>query len=420
LGNITTGNITSTSVAAGHLVMSGTAPNTTIGDSGDLQYELRADTSYLYVSTGAYGGSNIATPTLTVVGAIDTNYYGVGSNRVRLSGVTSEYWTDIRTSPTVYWFSAATAIPATYVSDDGAGVFSFNIGSRSGYAGSTQYIIYATGASVWKTIPLSSFQTPAFGNANVAAYLAANPQGSGTYSNTNVAAYLTTASITTTGNISAGNVIGTHYGNAIGTTATYTGNVTAANFIGNVTGTLTGNVTGTTPNVQVVAGSYTSTFTNTGTVTMPNVTVTGNVTASGIAPFYAPNRPAFRVYGNTSAVYTANTTISTQVVDYNQGSYYNNNTGIFTAPASGLYHAYGTVRIANNNGLNQVTIVKNNSVTGANVIAFWETDTNTGTAVHFSLTGYAQMSAGDTLRMRVLSGNVNFDSNDSWGVTYIG
>jgi hypothetical protein len=356
----------------------------------------------------------------------------------RTVGSTLEHTGLVRDASVGNWklFSNVTAQPGNTVDFTNAVLDNLELGTVTGtdfkFANGVSILSTVAPSSTYSNANVASYlvdnpQAGTYSNSNVASYLVANPQ-TGTYSNTNVAAYLTIATFTTTGNITAGNVTGTHYGNTIGTTATYTANITAANFIGNlvgtvtgnVTGTLTGNVTGTTPNVDIVAGGYTSTFNNVGTVTMPNVTVAGNVTASGIAPFYAPNRPAFRVYGNTSTVYTAGTTISTQAVDYNQGSYYNNGTGIFTAPSSGLYHAYGTVRIATNNGLNQVTIVKNNTVSGANVIAFWETDTNTGTAVHFSLGGYAQMSAGDTLRMKVLSGNVQFDTNDSWGVTYIG
>jgi len=75
-----------------------------------------------------------------------------------------------------------------------------------------------------------------YSNTNVASYLTANPQ-SGTYSNTNVASYLTTATVTTSGNITAGNLIGTHYGNVIGATATHTGNVTV-NGVTSLTGNL--------------------------------------------------------------------------------------------------------------------------------------------------------------------------------------
>ncbi len=334
---------------------------------------------------------------------------------------------------------------AAYLSSQN--VTSANIGGSQTYA-NTQVQTINANLGAFQTYANATFGVSSYGNTQVAAYLLTYPTvNAGTLN-------ATSGNITTLRAVnfnSANAVISGGYISALtnasiitGTVATLNstnGNVTtlvATNFStanavitgGYATGlaniTVTGNATvgnliGTTPNVQLVAGAYTTSFLNNGMATIGgNVTTTGNITASGIAPFYAPNRPAFRVYGNTSTVYTAGTTISTQAIDYNQGNYYNNSTGIFTAPVPGLYHAYGTIRVANNNGLNQVTIVKNNTVSGANVVAFWETDTNTGTAVHFSLTGYAQMSAGDTLRLRVLTGNVQFDTNDSWGVTYIG
>jgi hypothetical protein len=91
-----------------------------------------------------------------------------------------------------------------------------------------------------------------YSNVQVAAYL--NTQGYNLYSNVNVAAYLSTATITTTGNI------------------------TAQNLIGNIS--ITGNVTGTSANVTLQAGSYSSTFDNQGNVRLPTAYVTGNVTAN--------------------------------------------------------------------------------------------------------------------------------------------
>ena len=165
-------------------------------------------------------------------------------------------------------------------------------------------------------------------------------------------------------------------------------------------------------NVNVNFGS------STGQITAANVTAT-----NFIGTVSNPSLPAFRVYGSSSSAIAAGTVIASAqgaTIDYNQGTYYNNSTGLFTAPRAGLYHCYATVRISTNNGMNQVAIQKNASLTGANIIAFWETDTNVGTAVHFSLTGYAKLAAGDTIRLYVVTGAVTFDSLDSWGVTYIG
>ena len=76
------------------------------------------------------------------------------------------------------------------------------------YANGTPFTSSSYGNTQVAAYLVANPQTGTYSNSNVASYLVANPQ-SGTYSNTNVSAYLTTATISTTGNITAGNIITT-------------------------------------------------------------------------------------------------------------------------------------------------------------------------------------------------------------------
>ena len=130
-----------------------------------------------------------------------------------------------------------------------------------------------------------------------------------------------------------------------------------------------------------------------------------------------PNRATFRVTGSSITGISATTTItSTQgaVVDYNQGNYYDNTTGIFTVPNDGMYHVYLNCRVQVA-GSQQVIVYKNNT----NPMLMWEAANNTG-AVHFGVSSILKLAVGDTLRAKVTVGTVQFDSNDSWGAAFIG
>jgi len=37
-----------------------------------------------------------------------------------------------------------------------------------------------------------------------------------------------------------------------------------------------------------------------------------------------------------------------------------------------------------------------------------------------AVSGFANLAAGDTLSLKCIAGNVQFDTNDSWGVTFLG
>ncbi len=234
----------------------------------------------------------------------------------------------------------------------------------------------------------------------------------GGYINSFTNVYATTGSFT---NLDTSNILVTGGYISSLANATVSGNVTAANLIGYGS------------NTSIVAGAYTTTFLTNGMATVGgNVTTTGNVTASGIAPFYAPNRPAFRVYGfgttnNLTTTQNTNGVLNNNnwAVDYEQGNYLNGTTGVFTAPAAGLYQISVIGRNSGyTSGISQLVCVKN--YTGSSqVLTMLEFGSNSSMN-HAGTSTVARLVAGDTLAIRVTAGEINFDVNDSWSVTYIG
>jgi hypothetical protein len=233
----------------------------------------------------------------------------------------------------------------------------------------------------------------------------------GGYINSFTNVYATTGSFT---NLDTSNILVTGGYISSLANATVSGNVTAGNLIGYGS------------NTSIIAGAYTSTFDTLGNVVLPNIYVTGNSTAAGIAPGYAPNRPAFRVYGfgttnnltttqNTNGVLNSNN----WAVDYEQGSYLNGTTGVFTVPVAGLYNISVIGRNSGyTSGISQLVCVKN--YTGSSQVLTMLEFASNSSMNHAGTSTVARLVAGDTLAIRVTSGEINFDVNDSWSVTYIG
>ena len=186
--------------------------------------------------------------------------------------------------------------------------------------------------------------------------------------------------------------------------------------------TVTGRGASTT-NAVSVTNSTNSTSTTTGALKVTGgVGIGGNLVVGG--QVNTPNRTTMRVYGTTSGDYsfpTVSTLTNSQfTVDYNVGGALNVTTGIFTAQTSGTYITTLTARVpAAGTGTNQIAVLKNDSLSSGNSIAFWESNTNTG-ATHFSVSGQVYLNINDTLRAKLLLGKVQFDSNDNWTVTFLG
>jgi hypothetical protein len=198
--DINVGNVTATGTAnVANLIISGTAPGTLLGSTGDTAGMVRVDSNYIYYCTSTF------VPASWIVGWDGS----VGNTLFLAQGAYPTPQVGWTVTQNIYTFTIDT------VTDDGYGHWQITwTGTAYGSPnGGTATLTNPNPATIWSRTPLAAT----------------------TYANTNVAAYLTTANISTTGNITAGNVSATRYNFANG-----------ANILANVVTKVTGSWTVTT------------------------------------------------------------------------------------------------------------------------------------------------------------------------------
>jgi hypothetical protein len=184
-------------------------PVTAGGNVGDLHGQIRIDSDYLHVTAGAYGQQSYTVKAFANH-VFASQYYialAKGAYPKPQNG-----WEITRDGWGTYF--ALDAEPVDYGTYWWCSIAGYS-GSYPAWAEGDNVVLRGTTSTVWKSVPLNTFKTPAYGNTQVAAYLLENPQGSGTYSNANVVANLqnfvtsisTTANVTTTANVIAPNFL---------------------------------------------------------------------------------------------------------------------------------------------------------------------------------------------------------------------
>jgi len=381
-----------------------TASNITVAGNVTAQY-LFGNGSQLTGLPSSYSNVNVATYLPTYSG-------NIANIRLGVSGVLT--FADGTTQVTAGGGSYSNVQVATYLPLYGGAVQSSNVQTTSAnIQATTAATNTATGAlrvmggiGVAGTVFAAQLNTTGNLIANAVSAYSLNTVANVTASVVNA------GTINSSGNVLAQNIIGT-IATASQTNITAVGTLATLAVSGNAT---VGNLVGNEANTRIIANTYVTTFDIYGNVTFP-----GNITVGGFGAVM-PTRPAFRVNGTAGpAQTTSNVNLKSPqtLVVFNQGGYYNDTNGKFTAPVAGIYQVSLVARV-NTNITSQIAVLKNGINSSGNIVCFWEADASTGTATHFGTGGTVIMAAGEYLSANILTGNVTFDQNDSWSVTYLG
>jgi hypothetical protein len=219
------GNVTGTVANATHAAVADSANSVAGGNVSGAVANATYATSAGSATTAGTVTTN-AQPNITSVGTLTSVSVSgnVQGGNLRTTGVVSALG-GIVSSGEIY---SATAVTGGNVS----GATLFATGNVTGGNILTNGIVSAAGNVTGNYyIGNGSLLTgiiSSYGNANVVANLAA----------------LGTNPVSTTGNVTAGNIVGTHVGNLTGTTVSVTGNITGGNINTDGLVTATGNITG--------------------------------------------------------------------------------------------------------------------------------------------------------------------------------
>ena len=312
-------------------------------------------------SNGLYGYSNG-----NVVNVSNTTGLYIGSGNVSV----------LNNAETLYNLLANSSSIGFYLTNSNLDVAATTLptGVTSGTYGSTSLIPVVTVGTDGRVTSVSTVtiptQTGTYSNTNVAAYLTGTvtvgnlittagvywsngqPYSSGNntiYGNANVVALLGafgSNSISTTGNVTAGNVLSNNY--------------LYANGVSILTG-----ISGTYSNTNVAAYLTTATITTTGNITGANLTTAGNVTAAyvkgnGSLLTNLPTQPG--TYSNTNVTAYLAGTVSVGNIASTNGYFWANG----TAYSTGISGTYSNTNVAAY--LTTATINTTGNVTGANLI----------------------------------------------------